>query len=111
MRPSERGFELVELLIASSVAALSLLASAPRHPSGGAKLVGLCMLAALFVVTSDLMGRPGMPAAIGRHVVESRFLRSTHPSVSVRLSPRSITWNTRAQSASLNTGKGGNIRT
>ena len=67
-------------------AALSLLASAPRHPSGGAKLVGLCMLAALFVVTSDLMGRPGMPAAIGRTIAATSLVTALAALAGVALS-------------------------
>ncbi len=67
-------------------AALSLLASAPRHPSGGAKLVGLCMLAALFVVTSDLMGRPGMPAAIVRTIAATSLLTALAALAGVALS-------------------------
>jgi hypothetical protein len=48
-------------------AALSLAIAVP-HPSGKAKLLGLVMLAALFVVTSDLASQPGMPAAIGKTI-------------------------------------------
>jgi hypothetical protein len=55
-------------------ACLSWLAAAPRAGSGPAKLLGLAMLAALFVLTSDLMRRPGMPAAIGRTVAATSLL-------------------------------------
>jgi hypothetical protein len=67
-------------------AALSLALSAPRHPSGAAKLVGLCMLAALFVVTSDLMSRPGMPAAIGRTIAATSLVTALAALVGVALS-------------------------
>jgi len=55
-------------------AALSFLATAPRAPSGPAKFLGLGMLLALFVVTSDLADRPGMPAGIGRTIAATSLL-------------------------------------
>ena len=48
------------------------LARAP--PRGPAKLLGVAMLVALFVVTSDMMGRPGMPAAVGRTLAATSLL-------------------------------------
>ena len=47
-------------------AGVSLLASSPRPAAGPAKLLGVAMLVALLVVTSEMMGRPGMPSAVGR---------------------------------------------
>jgi hypothetical protein len=47
-------------------AGVSLLASSPRPAAGPAKLLGVAMLVALLVVTSEMMSRPGMPAAVGR---------------------------------------------
>jgi hypothetical protein len=67
-------------------AALSLVASEPRHPSGPAKLVGLCMLVALFVVTSDLVDRRGMPAAIGRTIAATSLVTALAALVGVVLS-------------------------
>ena len=55
-------------------AALSFLATAPRAPSGPAKFLGLGMLLALFVVTSDLADRPGMPAGIARTIAATSLL-------------------------------------
>lgn len=49
-------------------AALSLALASPRPPSGAPKLLGMAMLAALFAVTSDIVGWPGLPAAIGRAI-------------------------------------------
>jgi len=49
-------------------AVLSLCVASAPPPSGPAKLLGMAMLAGLLVVTSEMMGRPGMPAAIGRTV-------------------------------------------
>ena len=67
-------------------AALSLVLATPRQPSGPAKLLGLCMLAALFVVTSELVSRPGMPAAIGRTVAVTSLLTAVAAVVGVALS-------------------------
>jgi hypothetical protein len=67
-------------------AALSLVAAAPRQPSGPAKFLGLCMLLALFVVTSDLAGRPGMPAAFGRTIAATSLLTALAALVGVVLS-------------------------
>ncbi len=55
-------------------AGVSYLYASPRAGSGAAKLVGMAMLAALFVVTSEMMRRPGMPEAIGRTVATTAFL-------------------------------------
>ncbi len=74
------------LLLYLGWAALSLLASAPRHPSGAAKLVGLAMLAALFVVTSDLASRRGMPALIGRTIAATSFFTALAAALGVLLS-------------------------
>jgi hypothetical protein len=67
-------------------AALSLLAATPRPASGAAKLLGVAMLVALFVVTSDMMGRPGMPAAVGRTLAVTALLTAVAAAVGVALS-------------------------
>ncbi len=67
-------------------AALSLAVAAPRQPSGPAKLLGLGMLLALFVVTSEMAGRPGMPAAIGRTIAATSVLTALAALVGVLLS-------------------------
>jgi hypothetical protein len=56
------------LLLYLGWAAVSLALAAPRPPSGPAKLLGLAMLAALFVVTSDLAAQPGMRSAIAKTI-------------------------------------------
>ena len=53
--------------------ALSLLAADPRPASGATKLLGVAMLVALMVVTSELARRPGMPRAIKRFRYTLRF--------------------------------------
>ncbi len=58
----------------------------PRPSSGPAKLLGLAMLAALFVVTSDLAGRPGMPAAIGKTIAVTSLFTALAALVGVVLS-------------------------
>ncbi len=63
LRPVHAG-----LLLYLGWAAVSLALAAPRPPSGPAKLLGLAMLAALFVVTSDLAARPRMQAAIAKTI-------------------------------------------
>ena len=55
-------------------AAVSYLAASPHPASGAAKLLGMAMLAALFVLSSEMMSRPGMPAAVGRTVAATAFL-------------------------------------
>ena len=55
-------------------AGLSLLAASPRAGSGPAKLLGMAMLAGLLVVTSDMMEKPGMPAAVGRTLAATSIL-------------------------------------
>ena len=67
-------------------AALSFVAATPRAPSGPAKFLGLGMLLALFVVTSDLAGRPGMPAGIGRTIAATSLLTALAALVGVVLS-------------------------
>lgn len=67
-------------------AALSLVLATPRQPSGPAKLLGLLMLAALFVVTSEMAARPGMPAAISRTIAVSSLLTALAAVVGVVLS-------------------------
>jgi hypothetical protein len=67
-------------------AAVSLLVAAPRPPSGPAKLLGLGMLLALFVVTSEMAERPGMPAAIGRTIAATSLLTALAALVGVVLS-------------------------
>jgi len=65
---------------------VSLLAASPRAPSGPAKLLGMGMLAALLVVTSDMMGRPGMPAAVGRTLAATSILSALAAAVGALLS-------------------------
>jgi hypothetical protein len=67
-------------------AAVSLLAASPRAASGPAKLLGLAMLVALLVVTSDMMGRPGMPSAVGRTLALTSLLTAVAAAVGVALS-------------------------
>jgi hypothetical protein len=67
-------------------AAVSLVA-ASKHPTAGpAKLLGLAMLAALLVVTSDMMSRPGLPAAVGRTLAATSLLTAVAAVVGVVLS-------------------------
>jgi hypothetical protein len=68
-------------------AALSLVAASPRPAAGPAKLLGVAMLLALFVVTSDLMGRPGMKASVGRTLAVTSLLTAVAAVVGVALSP------------------------
>jgi len=67
-------------------ALVSLAAAYPRPAAGHAKLLGLAMLAALFVVTSDMMGRPGMPSAVGRTLAATSVLTAIAALVGVALS-------------------------
>jgi hypothetical protein len=67
-------------------AAVSLVAAPTRPSSGPAKLLGLAMLATLLVVTSDMMGRPGMPAAVGRTLAATSMLTALAAAVGVLLS-------------------------
>jgi hypothetical protein len=67
-------------------AAVSLLVSSSRPAAGPAKLLGIAMLVALFVVTSDMMGRPGMPRAIGRALAVTSILTAAAAVVGVLLS-------------------------
>jgi hypothetical protein len=67
-------------------AAASLFAASPRPAPGPAKLLGVAMLVALFVVTSDMMGRPGMPAAIGRTLAATSLLTALAAATGVLLS-------------------------
>jgi O-Antigen ligase len=67
-------------------AAISLAMAFPRHPSGPGKLLGLAMLAALLVVTSDLAGRPGMPAAIGKTIAVTSLVTAVAALAGVVLS-------------------------
>jgi hypothetical protein len=66
-------------------AALSLLAADPRPVSGPAKLLGVGMLVALLVVTSDLARRSGMPRAIGLTVALTSLLAALAAVVGVGL--------------------------
>jgi len=52
-------------------AALSLVLAAPDRRAGAWKLLGLCELCALAIVTADLAARPGMMRAIGRVLAAS----------------------------------------
>jgi hypothetical protein len=67
-------------------AALSLVAASPRPPSGPAKLLGLCMLAALFVVTSDMATRPGMTARVARTIAWTSLFTALAAALGVALS-------------------------
>ena len=67
-------------------AAVSLFAASPRAAAGPAKLLGVAMLVALFVVTSDMMGRPGLPSAIGRTLAVTSLLTAAAAVVGVALS-------------------------
>jgi len=67
-------------------AVVSLLAASPRAASGPAKLVGVAMLVALFAVTSDMMGRPGMPPLVGRTLAATSLLTAVAAAVGVALS-------------------------
>ena len=67
-------------------AAVSLAFATPRQPNGPAKLLGLAMLAALLVVTSDLAGRPGMQAAIARTIAVTSLFTALAALVGVALS-------------------------
>jgi hypothetical protein len=67
--------------------ALASLAAADPHPAAGhAKLLGMAMLAALLVVTSDMMERPGMPEAVGRTLAATTILTAVAAVVGVALS-------------------------
>jgi hypothetical protein len=67
-------------------AAVSLLAASPRPAAGPAKLLGMAMLVALFVVTSDMMDRPGLPSAVGRTLAVASLLTGVAAVVGVLLS-------------------------
>ncbi len=67
-------------------AVVSLLVASPRPAPGPAKLLGVAMLVALFVVTSDMMGRPGMPQAVGRALAATSILTALAAAVGVLLS-------------------------
>jgi hypothetical protein len=71
-------------------AALSLLFAAPRPASGPAKLVGMGMLAALLVLTSELMQREGMAAAVARTVAATSALTALAAAAGVLLSLRGV---------------------
>jgi hypothetical protein len=66
-------------------AALSLLAAEPPAASGPAKLLGMGMLGALLVVTSELGRQPGMPRAIGRTVAATSVVAAVAAAVGVGL--------------------------
>jgi hypothetical protein len=67
-------------------ALVSLAAASPRPAAGHAKLLGLAMLVGLFVVTSDMMGRPGMPSAVGRTLAATSLLTAVAAVAGVALS-------------------------
>ena len=71
-------------------AALSLLAADPRPVSGPSKLLGVGMLVALMVVTSEIARRSGMPRAIGCGVRRPAFPTRTF-SPATASSPR-VSW-------------------
>jgi hypothetical protein len=74
------------LLLYLAWAGASLLAVTPRHPNGATKLLGLSMLLALFVVTSDMASRRGMPAAIGRTIAVTSVLMAVAAAAGVFMS-------------------------
>ncbi|MEE8218827.1 MAG: O-antigen ligase family protein [Vicinamibacteria bacterium] len=67
-------------------AALSLLAADPRPVSGPSKLLGVGMLVALMVVTSEIARRSGMPRAIGLTVAFTSLLAALAAVLGVGLS-------------------------
>jgi hypothetical protein len=67
-------------------AAVSLALASPRPPAGETKLLGMAMLVALFVITSDLLPRAGMPAAVGRTVAVASLATALAAVVGVALS-------------------------
>jgi hypothetical protein len=71
-------------------AALSLVLVSPRPASGPAKLVGMGMLVALFVLTSELLERKGMAAAVGRTVAATSALTALAAAAGVLLSLRGV---------------------
>jgi O-antigen ligase/polysaccharide polymerase Wzy-like membrane protein len=76
----------VGLVLYLGWALVSLAAVYPRPPAGHTKLLGMAMLAALLVVTSDMMGRPGMPSAVGRTIAVTSVLAAVAAAVGVALS-------------------------
>jgi hypothetical protein len=71
-------------------AVLSLLLATPRPASGPAKLVGMGMLVALFVLTSELLERPGMAAAVGRTVAATSALTALAAAAGALLALRGV---------------------
>ncbi len=74
-----------------AAAAASLGAADPRPSSGPAKLLGIAMLTALVLITSDVAARPGMMAAIGRTVAATALLVSIAALVGVLLAAVGVT--------------------
>jgi hypothetical protein len=71
-------------------AAFSFFAVSPRPVSGAAKLVGMGMLVALFVLTSEMMEQAGMAVAVGRTVAVTSVLTALAAAAGVMLSVRGI---------------------
>jgi hypothetical protein len=71
-------------------AALSFAFASPRAASGPAKLLGMAMLGALLVLSSEMMAKPGMPRAIGRTLAASALLTALAAVVGVGLAARGI---------------------
>jgi hypothetical protein len=71
-------------------AALSLAFASPPAASGPAKLLGMAMLGALMVLSSEMMAKPGMPRAIGRTLAASALLMALAAVVGVLLALRGI---------------------
>jgi hypothetical protein len=67
-------------------ALVSLAAAGPRPAAGPAKLLGVTMLVALLVVTSDMMARPGVPSAVGRTLAATSLLTAVAAVAGVVLS-------------------------
>lgn len=66
--------------------AVSWAVASPRPSTVAAKLLGVAMLVALAVVTSDMMSRPGMPTRIARVVTATSLLTALAAVVGVVLS-------------------------
>ena len=67
-------------------ACLSYLMADPQPATGPTKLLGVAMLVALMVVTSEMARRPGMPRAIGYTVAITSLLTAVAAIVGVTLS-------------------------
>jgi hypothetical protein len=71
-------------------AALSFVVASPRAASGPAKLLGMAMLVTLFLLTSELLARPGMARAVGWTVALGALASAVAAALGVWLSGRGI---------------------